>query len=247
MLHEFIRISLETLKLEVRRDGLDALITKDNLRADIGAEFFVKVQPDAQSILQASRSLGDRMTNVSAVKEAVEDKLISALRSVAAQKLLTELHSDREAFVEEVTKAVNDDLAQNGLKLESVTISRLDQTPTTNLSDKNIFDAQGLAAIAAITETKKTERNQLEREGERKRKQEDVETRKIVLNLEQEQQTAEAIQKAEIIKVKVDQERMAQEESIKAGRVVELAELEKKRNIEIAQIEKTKATMVAED
>lgn len=247
VLHEFLRISLETLKLEVKREGSDALITQDKLRADIGAEFFVKVQPDEKSILQASRSLGDRMTNAKLVKDAVEDKLISALRTVAAMKTLNELHSDRETFVEEVTKAVNDDLAQNGLKLESVTISRLDQTPTTNLSDGNIFDAQGLAAIAAITEAKKTERNNLEREGEQARKQKDVHTKKAVLQLEQEQQNAEATQAAEIAKVKAEQDKIAREESIKAQRAVELAELEKMRNIEIANIEKQQAADVAKE
>jgi flotillin len=247
VLHEFLRISLETLKLEVRREGTDALITQDKLRADIGAEFFVKVQPDDKSILQASRSLGDRMTDARLVREAVEDKLISALRTVAAMKTLNELHSDRETFVEEVTKAVNDDLAQNGLKLESVTISRLDQTPTNNLSDGNIFDAQGLAAIAAITEAKKTERNNLQREGEQARKQKDVQTKKALLQLEQDQQTAEATQAAEIAKVRAEQDRISKEESIKAQRAVELAELEKMRNIEIANIEKQQATKVAEE
>jgi flotillin len=247
VLHEFLRISLETLKLEVRREGTDALITQDKLRADIGAEFFVKVQPDEKSILQASRSLGDRMTDAKLVKEAVEDKLISALRTVAAMKTLNELHSDRETFVEEVTKAVNDDLAQNGLKLESVTISRLDQTPTNNLSDGNIFDAQGLAAIAAITEAKKTERNNLEREGEQARKQRDVTTRKAILQLEQEEQNAAATQAAEIAKVRAEQDRISKEESIKAQRAVELAELEKMRNIEIANIEKQQAARVAEE
>src|SRR5690606_1194606 len=202
VLHEFIKISLETLKLEVLREHKDALITKDNLRADIGAEFFVKVSPSQESILQAARSLGDKMMNVNLVKAAVEDKLISALRSVAATKSLQELHSDRENFVEEVTKAVNNDLAENGLSLESVTISKLDQTSVSSLSDDNIFDAQGKRTIAEITERNKTERNKLERAGEQARKQQDVETRKAVLAHEQDQQAAEATQAAEIAKVR---------------------------------------------
>ena len=245
VIHEFLRISLETLKLEVRRDGEDALITKDSLRADIGAEFFVKVQPDKQAILQAARSLGDKMTNVAQVKTAVEDKLISALRSVAATKTLTELHTDRDAFVEEVTKNVNNDLAENGLTLESVTISRLDQTAASSLSDGNIFDAQGLATIAAITEAKKTERNQLERQGEQNRKEQDVETRKRVLGLEQEQKNAEATQAADVAKVAAEQDKIAKEEAIKAQKAVDLAEIEKQQKIEVAAIDKKKASEVA--
>lgn len=247
VLHEFIRISLETLKLEVLREHKEALITKDNLRADIGAEFFVKVAPNQESILQAARSLGDKMTNVNSVKTAVEDKLISALRSVAATKTLTDLHSDRENFVEEVTKAVNADLAENGLTLESVTISKLDQTSVTSLSDDNIFDAQGKRTIAEITERNKTERNKLERAGEQARKQQDVETRKSVLSYEQEQQAAEATQQAEIAKVRAEQDQIAKEKSIAAAKAVELAEVEKQRNLEVAAIEKKQATEVANE
>lgn len=247
VIHEFLRISLETLKLEVLRTAQDALITKDNLRADIGAEFFVKVQPNKEAILQAARSLGDKMTNVNAVKTAVEDKLISALRSVAATKTLSELHTDREAFVEEVTKAVNEDLAQNGLTLESVTISKLDQTNLQNLSDDNIFDAQGKRTIAEITERNKTARNELERAGEQARKQQDVETRKKVLSLEQDQKNAEAMQAAEIAKVKAEQDKEAKEKAIAAQKSVELAELEKLQKIEVAAIDKKRASEVANE
>ena len=82
--HELVEVSLETLKLEVTRSNEDALITQDKLRADIEAEFFVRVQPDKDSILQASRSLGERMHDPAAVKALVEDKLVSALRTAAA-------------------------------------------------------------------------------------------------------------------------------------------------------------------
>ncbi|MEM1418794.1 MAG: SPFH domain-containing protein, partial [Myxococcota bacterium] len=82
-LHELIEVSLTTLKLRVTRKNEDALITQDKLRADIEAEFFVRVQPDEESILQASRSLGERLGEPEAVKELVEDKLVSALRTAA--------------------------------------------------------------------------------------------------------------------------------------------------------------------
>jgi len=245
VIHEFIRISLETLKLEVVRDSKDAFITKDNLRADIGAEFFVRVKPERDSILQAARSLGKRMTDIAQVKAAVEDKLISALRSVAAKKTLTELHTDREGFVEEVTRVVNTDLSENGLTLESVTISKLDQTSIASLNDDNIFDAQGKRTIAEITERQKTERNILERAGEQARKQQDVETRTRVLQLEQEQKNAEATQAAEIAKVSAEQDRVAKEKAIEAQKAIDLAELEKMRRTEIAAIEKKQATDVA--
>ena len=146
--HELVRVSLETLKLRVTRQNEDALITQDKLRADIHAEFFVRVQPDRESILQASRSLGERMREESAVRALVEDKLVSALRTAAAMKTLEQLNSERDEFLTEVMKLVENDLLSNGLILETVTISRLDQTDEVYLKESNIFDAQGRQRLA---------------------------------------------------------------------------------------------------
>ncbi|MGE3635661.1 MAG: flotillin family protein, partial [Sandaracinaceae bacterium] len=245
-LHELVEVTLTTLKLRVARKNEDALITQDKLRADIEAEFFVRVQPDEESILQASRSLGERMGDPDAVKELVEDKLVSALRTAAAGKTLEQLNSERDAFLTEVMKLVGDDLRANGLILETVTISRLDQTDDRFLKAENIFDAQGRRKIAEITQINLTERNRLVREGERLRMQEDVNTRRELLSLEQAEQEAEARTKAEVAKITADTERMAAVERIEASRKIELAEVERKRVLELASREQEEAVEVAE-
>jgi len=246
VIHEVIGVSLETFKLQVERNGPNALITQDKLRADIGAEFFVKVPPDEQNIMNAARSLGMKGVQHDAVKKLVEDKLVSALRSVAAKKTLEELNSDRESFIEEVTKFITQDLEQNGLKLETVTISQLDQTDPGTLKDNNIFDAQGKRTIAEITQEQLTKRNQLERDGEKARKDQDVQTKKAVLMMEQDQANAEAKQKAEIAKVAADQQREAQEKQIEAQRQVELAGVQKQQTVEVASKQKEQMVEVAE-
>src|SRR5262249_60382310 len=143
----------------------DALITKYKLRADIKAEFFVRVMPDDDSIKNAARSFGEHMDDERYVGKLVEDKLISALRTVAATKTLEELNTQRDEFVKQVTDIVTPDLAHNALTLELATISRLDQTALKNLRDDNGFDAQGKRTIAAITQEQATARNALERAG----------------------------------------------------------------------------------
>lgn len=246
ILHELIRVSLSTLKLRVTRKNQDALITQDKLRADIEAEFFVRVQPDEESILQASRSLGERMGEPEAVKELVEDKLVSALRTAAAGKTLEQLNSERDLFLTEVMKLVGEDLRANGLILETVTISRLDQTDDSFLKAENIFDAQGRRKIAEITQINLTERNRLVREGEKARKREDVEARQEVLELERKEQEAEARVRAEVAKIQAETERAASVERIEATRKVELAEVEKKKALELAGREQEQAVEVAE-
>ena len=56
-------ISLNTLQLPVEREGQAALITKDSLRVDIQAEFYVKIEPNEQDVLKAVASLGEKNLN----------------------------------------------------------------------------------------------------------------------------------------------------------------------------------------
>jgi uncharacterized membrane protein YqiK len=244
--HQIVHISLETLRLEVGREGPDALITNDKLRADVRAEFYVRVQPDEASVRNAARSLGDKMGNADAVRALVEDKLVSALRTVAATKNLEELNTERDKFMEQVTQIVTPDLAHNGLTLETATISKLDQTDPRLLKSDNIFDAQGLRTIAEITQLQLTKRNELERAGEQARKIQDVETRKRVLQLEQAEREAEAAQRAQIAMVNAEKARAAQETEIQSARAVELAAVEKQKAIEVAQRDQAQAVDVAE-
>src|SRR5690348_7373547 len=163
VIHHVIPVSLETMRLNVERRGPHALITKDNLRVDLSAEFYIKVEANADHILQAARSLGGKNVQPDAVSELVQEKLVSALRTVAATKELVELHAKRDEFASAVQEIVTHDLASNGLTLESVTISSLDQTDPNELQERNVFDAQGLRKIAEITQKARVERNEIDR------------------------------------------------------------------------------------
>lgn len=244
--HELIRISLETLRLQVSRTGPDALITKDNLRADVMAEFYVKVPAEDDAILNAARAFGEKMIQPNYVKSVVEDKLVTALRNVATKMTLQELNSNRDDLLKQVTDIVKLELLPNGLTLETVTISKLDQTDQKQLRADNIFDAQGMATIAKIVQERLTERNKLEREGEQARTKQDVETRKQVLELERSRAEAEATQQGQIQQAQAEQSRIAQEKQIEAQRQVELAGVEKQKQIEVAQRSQQQAVEVAE-
>ena len=60
VLHDIIWVNMNTLRLEVMRSKEEALITKDRLRVDVRAEFYVRVAPDAQSITNAATTLGQK-------------------------------------------------------------------------------------------------------------------------------------------------------------------------------------------
>lgn len=246
VVHELVRVPLESLRLQMKREGAAGLITGDKLRADVDAEFYVRVMPNDDDIMNAARSLGEKLYHPLEVAKLVEDKLVSALRNVAAKRTLEQLNSDRDSFVGEVMKIVASDLQHNGLNLESVTISKLDQTDPGQLKDNNIFDAQGKRTIAEIVQRQLTERNALEKEGEQARAKKDVETRQQILTLDQTRAKAEAEQAAAIAQVNAEQDRLAKEKEIATARSVALADVQRTQAIEIATREKEAAAGVAE-
>src|SRR5690606_37924093 len=102
------------------RKEQQALITKDRMRVDVLAEFYLRVKPDADAIANAAQTLGARTLDPDALKEMIEGKFVDALRSVAAEMEMAELHEQRSQFVQKVQQVVSEDLLKNGLELESV-------------------------------------------------------------------------------------------------------------------------------
>src|SRR5579859_2790251 len=246
VIHHVTPVSLETMRLNVERRGPHALITKDNLRVDLSAEFYIKVEANADHILQAARSLGGKNVQPTGVSELVQEKLVSALRTVAATKDLVELHAKRDEFASAVQEIIQHDLASNGLTLESVTISSLDQTDPTQLQDKNVFDAQGLRKIAEITSKAKVERNQIEREAERQVVEKNVFTTKKVLDLQRDQAEFEAEQKMKVANVRAARDREVQEFKISQDEAISRRDIEKMKNIETTEVERTLAVEQAQ-
>jgi uncharacterized membrane protein YqiK len=197
LVHNVVPVNLKTMKLGVNPHGANALITHDNLRSDILAQFYIRVQADSEHILNAARSLGVNSVNAENVENLVSEKLVSALRAIASQMDLFEIHTKRDEFAERVKEHVKSDLEANGLLLESVTISQMDQTDPSELSDNNVFDAQGKRKITEITAAALVERNNLERAAEQARKTRDVQTRQQILALERQQAESEAEQRTE--------------------------------------------------
>src|SRR2546426_2353817 len=246
VVHRVLDVNLQTMKLGVNPRGRNALITKDNLRADVLAQFYIRVQADTEHILNAARSLGENSVNAETVEALVSEKLVSALRAIASQMDLFEIHTRRDEFAEKVKEHVKSDLEANGLLLESVTISELDQTDPSELSDNNVFDAQGKKKITEITAAAGVERNKLERDAERQRAEKDVETRQQVLELERRRAEAESTQTAEIAKIKATKDREAQEVQILSAQAIAAAQVAQQKAVQQAEIARNQAVQQAE-
>ncbi|MFH0779264.1 MAG: SPFH domain-containing protein [Parcubacteria group bacterium] len=240
VINKMQKVNLMTMRFEVVRKGIDALITDDKMRADIQAEFFIKVDANVKDIINAARSLGVKSIDSSSVEQFVSDKLVSALRSVATKSTLAQLNSERDVFKDAVMKTVKEDLLHNGLTLESVTISHLDQTEFDSLKKDNVFNAEGLRNAMQIIKKAEVETNDLQKEAELKIAQKNVAIRKQVLDTEFEQKQAESDQARSVKNAQAENERKAAEFKLQQDQVVAERGVEKDRAVEAAKIEAQK-------
>ena len=243
-------ISLNTLQLPVEREGQAALITKDSLRVDIQAEFYVKIEPNEQDVLKAVASLGEKTLTPQAVNTLLEGKLVSVLRSVAATMDLQELHEKRQEFSDQVQEACLEDLEQNGFKLETVAVTNLDQTPLDALDENNRFDVVAIQTIKKEVEEKQTETAKIEHENKVKReadrlkaeleiKQKEEETETEGLEVEKRLDFAQEEQSMEIATNKAKQERAVEAHKFEQLQAVEEARIKQEQAVKSAEIAQT--------
>src|SRR6186997_3710706 len=60
IVHEVIPVNMNTLRLEVARGRDKALVTKDRMRVDVVAEFYVRVAAKPDAVANAAQTLGLR-------------------------------------------------------------------------------------------------------------------------------------------------------------------------------------------
>jgi len=264
--HETILVNMNTLKLVVTRNNNDSLITKDRMRVNVIAGFFVRVKQSAEAVSIAAQTLGQRTMNPDALKQLVEDKFVDSLRATAATMTMQELQDKRRDFVQAVQNAVAEDLAKNGLELESVSLTSLDQTDKQFFNPDNAFDAEGLTRLTEETQARRKQRNDIEQDTEVKVRTKNLEATRQTLQITKEEEFAtleqareianrkaeqealiaqtEAQRKRDAEEARIEAERQVKEKNIVAERAVREAEIEKNLAIQTKEIEAKRETEV---
>ena len=256
-MHEISKVNMKTLRLEVARVGDQSLITKDRMRVDVGVEFYVSVNATEDGISRAAQTLGDRTFHVEQLREMIEGKLVDGLRAVAAQMTMDELHENRASFVQEVQNAISEDLLKNGLELEAVSLTALDQTPFDSLDENNAFNAVGMQKLAAVIAASRKQRAEITAEADVSVARSEMEAEKLKYQIEREQkeasieqvreiQTLQAKQEAEIARNQEASDQAKEQARIERERAVRAAEIERERTIREAEIAKERELEVAD-
>lgn len=247
ILHDTIDVNMNTLRLDVTRAREQALITKDRMRVDVNAEFYVRVKPTAEAIATAAQTLGAKTLDSNALRQITEAKFVDALRSCGSSMNMEELHEKRADFVQIVQQAVTADLEKNGLELESVSLTGLDQTDVSYFNENNAFDATGLAKLTETIEEKRKVRNEVEQLNRVAIAQRNLEAEQQTLEIQREAEYARLQQEREInirraeqsaeIKMKeADRQREAEQAEIEAKREVDLKRILAEKQVEEQQI-----------
>jgi uncharacterized membrane protein YqiK len=268
ILHEVIPVNMNTLRLEVSRGRDKAIITRDRMRVDVVAEFYVRVQAMPEAIAAAAQTLGQRTMQPETLKELTEGKFVDALRTVAAEMTMEEMHEKRGEYVKRVRAVVAADLLQNGLELETVSLTQLDQTSMEFFDPSNAFDAEGLTRLTEQIEMRKKMRNDIEQDTMIQIRNKNLDTERQALDIDRELEYARLAQERELEMQRAGQradiarERAAKEQEseraqitareavdrarIASERAVEEDRIARERDVQALEIERRKALELAE-
>ena len=244
--HERVLVNMNTLKLEVVRRAKESLITKDRMRVDVTAAFFVRVKQTEEAVSIAAQTLGARTMSPEELKALVEDKFVDSLRATAATMTIQELQDKRRDFVQAVQNAVAEDLEKNGLELESVSLTSLDQTEKQFFNPNNAFDAEGLTRLTEQTEARRKQRNDVEQDTEVQVRTKDLEATRQKLTIEKDQEFASLSQKREIETTRAEQAALIATQQAERNREAEAAKIEAERQVSQKRIEAEREIKAAE-
>lgn len=249
VLHDVIHVTMGTNRLEISRVETNSIITHDRLRVDVTAEFYVRVGGNLDAIALAAQSLGSKTSQPGAMRDLLEGRFVDALRTIAAEMTMEELHVQRGEYIRRVKELVRPEIEQTGLELESASLTAMDQTNKDFFNPNNAFDAEGLTRLTADIEERRLTRNAIEQDSEIsiQKKRLESETRRLELTKEEEyarlgQQQEVAVRRAEQAALISAQEAAKRQESEEARVAADLAiEVANVKAEESREIEKLNA------
>ncbi len=201
-LHKVDEINMRTIRVEVKRAGDKSLITEDRMRVDAELEFYVRVQPTVEGVATAAQALGSKAFTPEGIRNMMEGRFIDAVQAIAASEKMDTLHEKRADFVAKVASLLRDNLAQNGILLDSVSLTRLDQAAFASLDENNAFNAVGMRRLAEIIAVNKKKRAEVEADADISVRQTQLDATKQRLVIGQQEEQAQINQRMEIEKIK---------------------------------------------
>jgi len=143
VIQDYAYLDLKPLSIEA---NLTNALSRQNIRVDVPCRFTIAISTEADNMNTAA----ERLLGLSSeqIQELAKDILFGQLRLVIATMTIEEINSDRDKFLENISKNVDSELKKIGLKLINVNV--------TDIKDESGYiEALGKEAAAkAINEAK---------------------------------------------------------------------------------------------
>lgn len=143
VIQDFAFLDLKPISIEA---NLTNALSRQNIRVDVPCRFTIAISTETDSMNTAA----ERLLGLSAeqIQELAKDILFGQLRLVIATMTIEEINSDRDKFLDNISKNVDSELKKIGLKLINVNV--------TDIKDESGYiEALGKEAAAkAINEAK---------------------------------------------------------------------------------------------
>ena len=235
---------MRTLRIEVKRGGDKSFITKNRMRVEIVAEFYVRVTPSKEAVSIAAGTLGKRTMEPERLRDLVQGRFVDALGIVAAKMSMEEIQEKRGEYIKAVKGIVAESLGSTGLELEAVSLTSVDQAGLEVFDPSNAFDAEGLTQLTEQIEAGKKKRNDIEQDTAIRIRAKNLEAEQKALEIDQAREFSRLLQEREIAKQRdkettemavetARQERLAEEARIQSAEDVEKARIQQQDTIEV--------------
>ncbi|SVA13567.1 uncharacterized protein METZ01_LOCUS66421 [marine metagenome] len=244
IIHNITSVGMRTLRIEVKRGGDKSFITKNRMRVEIVAEFYVRVTPSKEAVSIAAGTLGKRTMEPESLRDLVQGRFVDALGIVAAKMSMEEIQEKRGEYIKAVKVIVAESLGSTGLELEAVSLTSVDQAGLEVFDPSNAFDAEGLTQLTEQIEAGKKKRNDIEQDTAIRIRSKNLEAEQRSLEIDQEREFSRLLQEREIAKQRdkettemavetARQERLAEEARIQSAEDVEKARIQQQDTIEV--------------
>ena len=167
--------------------------------------------------------------------------------AVTAQMTMEHIHEHRADFIRDIRGLVADTLTQDGLELETASLTSLDQADMKLFNPSNAFDAEGLTKLTETIESRKKKRNDIEQDTMIAMRKKNLEAEMLALDIQRDSEYARleqerevtfrrSQQRMEIARQKAEREREMEEAQIRAAEEVEKARIAQERAIDAERV-----------
>jgi flotillin len=237
IVHQSQRVSMQTNTVTLSRNGREAVLTSDPLRADITMKFELRVGFNMDNIAVAAQAFGNRIARGGeAFDEALAGPLANAIQTAAASRSLNNIHLERAEFTKDVIQIASEYAGRFGLELVTTALVSIDQSDLAQQDENNTFDARGMRRLAEMVAEERKARIQVETSTEVAVREHRLAQHQRQMELQRVERETEIAQQEYLTKLEAEAESRASQARSEAQRASETSRIQQEQKTETIKV-----------